>query len=128
LVWDVTLSLPALSYDFFRKANIVLIQCAKRFHVTQSSRLLQKKDRLGVGYLGFDTVWVLCGLTPIFWRNMEMEATFLPSKCKCTMSELRRCRKCIQAMQSRIDCRRTDRRHELTEETLHEIGARSETS
>ena len=27
-----------------------------------------------------------------------------------------------------LDCNRTDRRHELTEETLHEIGARSETS
>jgi len=75
-VWDVTLSLPDLSYDFFHKANVVLIQCVKRFHITQSSLMLQNKDRLGVGYLGCDTVQVLCGLTLIFWRNMKMEATF----------------------------------------------------
>jgi len=38
--------------------------------------MLQKKDRLDVGFLGCDIVWLLSGLTRIFSRNMKMEVTF----------------------------------------------------
>jgi hypothetical protein len=52
--------------------------------------MLQEKDRLGVGYLGCDTVPVLCGLTDILEEHEDGGSIYLQNVSGlCQTQEMR---------------------------------------